>query len=64
MHLGVVVAWYALAKVLEGADSAVFAATGEWVSGHTLKHVAAAAAAWPVVAAVQRAASRRISSRT
>jgi hypothetical protein len=64
MHLGAVVAWYALAKVLEGADSAVFAATGEWVSGHTLKHVAAAAAAWPVVAAVQRAADRRISSRT
>jgi hypothetical protein len=55
VRLGAVVAWYALAKVLEGADAAVFAATGEWVSGHTLKHLAAAGAAWPVVAAVLRA---------
>lgn len=55
LNLGAVVAWYAVAKVLEGADAAVFAATGEWVSGHTLKHLAAAGAAWPVVAAVRRA---------
>lgn len=58
ISLGAVVAWYAVAKVLEGADSAVFAATGHWVSGHTLKHVAAAGAAWPVVAAVRRVSSR------
>ena len=56
VSLGAVVAWYALAKGLEGADAAVFAATGEWVSGHTLKHLAAAGAAWPVVAALRRAA--------
>ncbi len=54
VSLGAVIAWYAVAKVLEGADSAVFAATGEWVSGHTLKHVAAAGAAWPLVAALRR----------
>jgi len=49
-----VLAWYALAKLLESADAAVFAATGELVSGHTLKHLAAAAAAWPAVAALRR----------
>jgi len=39
---------YLLAKAFEGADRAVFAA-GEVVSGHTLKHVAAAlAVAWLV----------------
>lgn len=60
LSLGAVVAWYAAAKVLEGADAAVFAATGEWVSGHTLKHLAAAGAAWPVVAAVRRACGGRV----
>lgn len=64
LSLGAVVAWYAVAKVLEGADAAVFAATGEWVSGHTLKHLAAAGAAWPVVAAVRRATVPGFSSRT
>ncbi len=64
LGLGAVVAGYAVAKVLEGADAAVFAATGEWVSGHTLKHLAAAGAAWPVVAAVRRATGAGLSSRT
>ncbi len=35
-------ACYALAKALEALDAEVFAATGELVSGHTLKHLAAA----------------------
>lgn len=35
---------YALAKVAEQFDRAIFAATGEIVSGHTLKHLLAAAA--------------------
>ena len=35
---------YALAKVLELEDKVVFRATGDVVSGHTLKHVAAALA--------------------
>lgn len=43
---------YAFAKLLEQGDPAVYAITGEWVSGHTLKHVIAALAAWPVIAAV------------
>lgn len=47
-----VVAIYALAKLLELGDHAVFEWTGQLVSGHTLKHVVASCAAWPVVAAL------------
>jgi hypothetical protein len=44
---------YAAAKAAEVADHAILAATG-WVSGHTLKHLlAAAAAAWIVHAAIR-----------
>ncbi len=35
-------AWYVLAKLGEALDRPIFAATGELVSGHTLKHLAAA----------------------
>jgi hypothetical protein len=52
VRYGWVVAWYALAKAFEANDEAIFRWTHEWVSGHTLKHVAAALAAWPVVSAV------------
>ncbi len=47
-----VVAAYAVAKVFEMNDAAIFAATGELLSGHTLKHLAAALAAVPVIAGV------------
>jgi hypothetical protein len=43
---------YAAAKLLEVNDHEIYRMTGELVSGHTLKHVVAAVAAWPVVAAV------------
>jgi hypothetical protein len=49
LSLGAVVGWYVLAKALELGDHAVFDASGGWVSGHTLKHVAAALAAWPLM---------------
>lgn len=52
LHLGVVVLLYALAKLLEAADHSVFEATGGWVSGHSLKHVLAVGAAWPVLTAL------------
>ena len=52
LHLGAVMALYALAKLFEAADHAVFEATGQAGSGHSLKHVLAAAAAWPVLAAL------------
>jgi hypothetical protein len=42
--LGWVVAWYVLAKIAETADWPVYRATG--ISGHTLKHFAAAVSAW------------------
>lgn len=34
--------WYGLAKLLEHEDALVFELTKEWVSGHSLKHLAAA----------------------
>ena len=43
---------YALAKLLEANDAAVLRASGELLSGHTLKHVVAAFAALPVLAAL------------
>lgn len=49
LPLGAVIALYTLAKLLELGDHAVFAWTGGLVSGHSLKHVAAALAAWPVI---------------
>ena len=47
-----IIAAYALAKVLEMADGAVYELTLHLVSGHSLKHVVAALAALPVLAAV------------
>jgi len=51
----VVVAWYGLAKLFEVADRPIFEATG-FVSGHTLKHLAAAAAAWRLLEMLRRRA--------
>lgn len=48
-----VIVFYVLAKILELGDAAVFEATGHMVSGHTLKHLAAALAAWPVIRALR-----------
>lgn len=47
--LGGVLFFYVLAKLFELGDVTVFEATGHIVSGHTLKHLAAALAAWPVI---------------
>lgn len=44
-----VIVFYALAKVFESSDHAIFEATGQLVSGHTLKHLAASLAALPVI---------------
>lgn len=45
---------YTLAKLCEWADHLLWHALGGWVAGHTLKHVCAAAAAWPVVHALHK----------
>jgi len=43
------IAWYATAKALEYFDHEIFAVTGNTVSGHALKHLAAAMAAFVVL---------------
>ncbi len=54
ISLYAVVAWYALAKVFESNDHAIFEATGHWVSGHTLKHLTASLAALPIIFVIQK----------
>ena len=49
---------YALAKVAEQLDATTFAATG--MSGHALKHLLAALAAWWIVRAFQGAPARAL----
>lgn len=49
LRLGLVIACYALAKGFEMADQGVYELTGHAISGHTLKHLVAAGAAWPVL---------------
>lgn len=49
---GLVIVTYAIAKVLEINDHAIHELTGHLISGHTLKHLVASLAAWPVLAAV------------
>jgi len=51
--LGLVVVFYALAKVLEYFDKPIFAAL-RVVSGHTLKHLAAAAAGYCILHMVRK----------
>lgn len=48
---------YSIAKLLEMNDHQVFELTGQWISGHTFKHVVAALAAAPVIL-VLRGATR------
>ena len=50
---GWVILLYGLAKLFELSDHAIFEATHELISGHTLKHLAAALAALPVLHAVR-----------
>jgi hypothetical protein len=45
---------YVLAKILEYADGAIYQATGHLMSGHALKHVAAAGACYMVYLAFTR----------
>jgi hypothetical protein len=52
-YLGFLVGFYALAKVLELFDKPIFAAL-RVVSGHTLKHLAAAAAGYSILLMVQK----------
>ena len=49
-------AWYVLAKLAELYDAGIYAATDHLVSGHTLKHLLAAASAAAILTAQWRAA--------
>ena len=49
LRLGVVIAICAVARLFEPGDAAVYEATGQPVSGHSVKHLVAACAAWPVL---------------
>ena len=51
--------WYALAKLLEHFDSEVFNLLGTFVSGHTLKHFAAAIATFYILRMVALSKSRQ-----
>lgn len=58
LSLAAVIGFYLLAKLLELGDHAVYEATNHWVAGHSLKHMVAACAAWPVIRAVRRSRDR------
>jgi hypothetical protein len=47
--IGWMIAWYGLSKVLEFFDWGIFELTGNLVSGHSLKHLAAAVATFMVL---------------
>lgn len=49
---GAVILIYIVAKVLEQTDAAVFALSGQLLSGHSLKHGLVACSAWPLIAAI------------
>lgn len=55
---GVVIAVYAIAKLLEAADHQIYELTSHVISGHSLKHLVASFAAWPVVTALLLALGR------
>lgn len=57
VSIGLTIAFYALAKVFEHFDVQVYALTGGMLSGHSLKHLVASLAAWPVLVAVRRASA-------
>jgi hypothetical protein len=61
VNWGALVALYALAKVFELSDALVYEATQGLLAGHAIKHLVAAAAVWPILAAAglrQNAPSR------
>lgn len=59
---GLVLAIYAAAKLLEMADAWVYMSSAGIISGHSLKHVVASCAAWPVLAAIMQTSKIRAES--
>jgi hypothetical protein len=54
IHLGALIALYAVAKLFEAQDAQVFELTQGLISGHSLKHIAASLAAVPVILALKK----------
>jgi hypothetical protein len=54
-HVFYMVLWYALAKICEHFDGEIYALLGNMVSGHSLKHLAAAVATYMVLAMLRGA---------
>ena len=60
LKLGWVIFFYALAKLFELSDQAVYEATHHIVSGHSVKHLTAALAGLPVLHALQSVGRRTL----
>ncbi|PAT32111.1 hypothetical protein CLI92_06180 [Vandammella animalimorsus] len=54
-----IIGWYLLCKVCELGDHALFEASAGLISGHSLKHVFAAAAGWPIARMLYNATPMR-----
>ena len=54
LKLGWVIFFYVLAKGFELADEPIYRLTGQLISGHSLKHLAASLAGLPVLAALRK----------
>lgn len=54
LKLGWVIFFYAVAKAFELADHQVYEASGQLISGHSLKHLVAALAGLPVLTALRK----------
>ncbi len=48
-YVALVVVWYGIAKMFEVYDREIFALSGQTISGHTLKHVAATVGAYLIL---------------
>jgi len=55
-----VLAWYAIAKLFEYFDRGIFELSANLVSGHTLKHLAAAVATWVVLRMLRASSAHTI----
>ena len=53
LYIGLMIGLYVIAKIFEQFDQEIFA-IGELLSGHSLKHVAAALSAWCLVVGLRR----------
>ena len=62
VNWAVVILIYAIAKVFELTDHAVYDLTSHIISGHSLKHIVASFAAWPVISALRSQAKSQTNS--